>query len=212
MKCPYNKIMMRAFTLCSFLTVCFSAMGATQSDHWYKVETKEKPKTSKKAEDFHYDSLENPVPMKKFVSPSFWSLRPKLTLGAGFHADKNAFKGNQWDRLFLIAGARFFVQPWHRWTAQVQLLQNNTMFVSAAWEITHSREAARSYYGFGLAHLLLTDKEFSNFVEPDSYHLTAHYGWEFLLEKHRAWNTEVKAFWSGNNYALQLSVGYLIGF
>ena len=86
------------------------------------------------------------------------------------------------------------------------------MFIGASWEFTPSRKRVRSYYGFGVAHLLVSNKQFSNLVDADSYYLTAQYGLEFLLANHHGWNVEIKGFWSGANYATQGSVGYIIPF
>ncbi len=212
MKCLYNKVMFRLVLLLIILQLSVSAMAAKNKDHWYKVESQQPEKKSKPRPFYPYDSVEKDAPQKTFKEIGFWSLRPKLGLSGGFHADRSFFDNDDADRFFINSTIQFRTRPWHRWSANVQLLQNNSMFVGAAWEITPSRESARSYYGVGVAHLLVSRKEFSNLVEPENYAVTAHYGWEFLLSNQHGWNLELKAFWSGSNPAIQFAAGYIIPF
>ncbi len=211
-KCLYNKVMLRLVFLLFFLQTGVYALGAQKDDHWYKVETKNDEKKSKNPEYYPYDSVEKGAPKKTFSEVGFWSLRPKLGLSGGFQGDKAVFTESRTDRFFINASVQFLTQPWYRVAAHFQLMQANSLFAGASLEFTPSRKRVRSYYGFGLAHLLVSKKQFSNLVEADSYYLTGNYGWEFLLRNQHGWNIELKAFWSGSNQALQVAVGYIIPF
>lgn len=211
-KSLYTKPMARLLVILFFMQIGFSAMAAQSKDHWYKVESQEEEKKTKTPDPYPYDSVEKDAPTKVFREVGFWSLRPKLGLSGGFHADKSFFKEKENNRFFLNASVQFLTKPWHRVTANAQLIQNNSMFIGGSWEFTPSRKRIRNYYGLGLAHLLVSQKEFSNLVDWDHYYVTIKYGWEFLLANQYGWNAEIKGFWSGNNYAVQASIGYIIPF
>lgn len=189
-----------------------SALGAKNKDHWYKVESKEPTKKTKNQDPYPYDSVEKSAPNAKFRKTNIWSLRPKLSIGGGYQFDKSFFNDNKRNRLFLLTNLHFLNKPWSRWNASVQLMQNNSLFIGASWEITPSRERIRTYYGIGAAHLLVSEKEFSNLVDGESYYLTANCGWEVLLDNNHGWNVEIKGFWSSDDYAIQVSGGYIIPF
>lgn len=205
--------MKSVFLILLLLPLSFPAMGAKNKNFRYKVESKENEKKTKTHNPYPYDSVEKSAPSKKFAKTMMWSLRPKLSLSTGFHVDKAVLEDDKTNRFFFSAALRFHNRPAHRIAVNTQIMQNNSMFLGAAWELTPSRERARSYYGIGLAHLLVSEKEFSNLVEWDNYHLTAHYGYEVLLQNDRAWSVEIKGFLaSGGNYAAQLSGGYIVSF
>jgi len=185
-------------------------MAAQKKDHWYKVENKVPEKKQKVSSSYPYDSVEKAASVTNFSEIGFWSLRPKLSLAGGFHADKAVFKDKKSNRWFFSTSLQFRNRPWQRISANVLLLQNNSMFVGSSWEYTPSRGSTRQYYGVGVAHLLVSEKEFSNLVEKESYYLTLHYGLEILLRSKNAIAIELKGFLTGNNHALQLSVGYII--
>ena len=187
-------------------------MAAKNKDHWYKVESKKTQKESKPEPFYPYDSVEKDDKNRSFKEIGFWSLRPKIGLSLGFHADKAVFKNSKSNRGFLDSKIYFYNQPWYRVTLNVQIIQNNSAFLGGSLEYTPSRESSRNYYGVGASHLLVSEKEFSNLVEPDSYYLTATFGREFLLQTGHAWFVESKGYWSGNNYAIQLALGYIIPF
>jgi len=186
------------------------AMGAKNKDHWYKVESKKPEKKQESPNPYPYDSVEKSAPDTQFYEIGFWSLRPKLSLSGGFHADKAVLKEGESNRFFFNTGLHFFNHPWYRINANILLLQNNSMFVGTSWEYTASRKSSRDYFGVGVAHRLISEKEFNNLVEGESYYLTAHYGLEFLLKSQRGISVELKGYYSSNNYALQLAFGYII--
>lgn len=188
---------------------CFPALAATNKDSQYKVESTENNETLKTNEDYSYDSLEESPTNKQFPKTLIWTLRPKISFATGLHADKAYLKGERPDLLVNSINLRFFVHPWNRWNGGVQFLQSNKLFLQASWEIMPSREKNRSYYGVGLAHLFYSEKEFSNLVDKDTVHITAHYGWEFLRASQQAWNVELKGFYANENYAFQMTIGYL---
>ena len=201
-----------AFALLLILPFSLQALAAKNKTYWYKVESKKPEKKSKNKNPYPYDSVEKDLPRKNFSEIGFWSLKPKLGLSAGFHADKEVFENDKTNRWFFNANLYFRNRPWHRFVINTLILQNNSAFVGGEWQYTPSRKHARNYYGIGVAHLLVSEKEFSNLVEQEAYHVTATVGREFLMRSQHAWFIEAKGFFTFENYALQLSAGYIIPF
>lgn len=204
--------MKQALLILLIFQFSFSALGAKSKKYWYKVESKKQEKKSTNQTPYPYDSVEKQLPNKKFREIGFWSLRPKVALSGGFHADKAVFEDDKTNRFFFNSALYFRQRPWHRFAINALILQNNSAFVGGEWQFTPSRESSRNYYGAGIAHLLVSEKEFSNIVEFDAYYLTATFGREFLLQSQHAWFAEAKAYISSENYALQIGVGYIIPF
>lgn len=197
---------------CLLIGLSLPALAAKNKDHWYKVESDPPKKEIKTNPHYLYDSVERDDKKTLFSEVGFWSLRPKLGLSFGFHADKAVFTDSKTNRFFIDSKVYFRNRPWHRVTLNVQVIQNNSAFVGANWEYTPERTASRNYYGLGVAHRLVSNKEFSNLVEPDSYYATFNVGREYLQRNGNAWFGECKGLWSGNNFAIQLSIGYIIPF
>jgi len=200
------------FITFTVLLFSLSAVGAKNNDHWYKVESKKSEKKKKTIPFYPYDSLEKGASKQSFKEIGFWSLRPKLGLSGGFHADRSLFSDHRLNRFFLNTSLQFRTRPTHRLTANAQLLLNNSMFIGGSWEFTPSRKRTRTYYGGGIAHKLVSNKQFSNLVEGESYYVTAQYGWEMLKPSGNGWTIEVKGFLSSADRAIQLSWGYLLPF
>jgi hypothetical protein len=177
-----------------------------------KSRAPKKKRKKKTAPNYPYDSLEQTVPEKEFKEVGFWSLQPKLVLGGGFRVDEEVLDGRRYDRVFINASILFRNRPWHRLQGGFQLVHSNALLMGLTWEFTPSRERVRSYYGFGLSNLLVSDKEFRNFLEIDNYFATGVYGWEFLLPSGRGWNIEIKGYLGAEEQALQFSGGYIIPF
>lgn len=188
----------------------FSALGAQPRDHWLNVQSEKKEKNNQNKPNYPYDSLESTQDKRNFSTSVFWTLQPRLTLGGGFHADKTYFQTGQPNRWFITSGLHFLNNPTYRINANLQLIQNNTLFASGSWDYTPSRKALRHYYGLGLAHRLISDKKFANFVEADSYFITASAGLEYLMKSKKGVACELKVFWGGSSYSLQLTFNYII--
>lgn len=195
----------------SFILIISSspAIAAQSKDHWYNVETEKDEKEIKNVEEYPYDSVDSPEPKPVFAKTYLWNLRPKVSFSGGFHADKRFFETGESNRFFLNTNLHFRNRPWHRWVANIQLMQNNSLFLGASWEMTPSRKASRFYYGGGLSHRLISEKELGNFVEGENFYVNLQLGREILLSKDRAWTVEIKGMASSDNHALQLSFGYL---
>ncbi len=187
----------------------FPALAAQNKDHWYNVETKSKNENKKKEESYPYDSVDSKDSKPRFARSYFWNLRPKVGFSGGFHADRRFFETGKANRLFFNTSLYFRNRPWHRWVANIQYMQNNSLFAGASWEITPSRKQSRFYYGAGLSHRLVSEKELNNFIEEENFHINLQCGQEILTSKDQAWNIEAKAFFSTNNQAIQLSLGYI---
>lgn len=210
LKYPYNRPMKKLFLIATLLLLSFSSLAAKKKDYWLKVESDSPQKKTKNNKPYPYDSLEADNPNKSFSETGFWSLQPKLLFTGGFHGDKAFIREGKTNRWFLGSGLQFRNHPWHRITIIGQLQQNNTLFVSGAWEYTPSRKAFRHYYGAGLAHLLVSDKQLSNLVELEHYFVTLSAGFEYLLQSRHGVMLEAKGFLGTNNYAVQITLGYLI--
>ncbi len=202
--------MIQILTLIFISTLPLASLAAQKNDHWYKVESKKQEKKAKPKANYNYDSVEKSNPERQFQNPGYWSLRPKLSFSGGYHVDKAFLNEGKRNRLFFNTALQFRQRPWYRLTANALLLQNNSMLAGLSYEITPSRERVRTYYGVGVAHLLVAEKQFSNLVELDAYYATAQYGWEVLLPSKHGYNIEIKGFLSGNDYAIQISAGYII--
>ncbi len=185
-----------------------SAIAAKNKDNWYNVESDLEKEKDEKSENYPYDSVDSPKGKPITTHSYFWNLRPKIGFSGGFHADKSVFNNNQNNRFFINTHMRFYNQPWNRWVANLQLLQNNTFFISASWELTPSRKANRSYYGLGLSHRLVSEQELNNFVDQENFYINLQWGREMLISKNRAWFFELRGLASMEDYVLQLSIGY----
>lgn len=195
-----------------FITLPSFALAAQKKDHWYKVESPKQERQNKKKDHYLYDSVEKSKMNRSFEAENFWSLRPKISLGGGYHADKALFNEGKTNRFFINGSLAFRNRPWHRLVANILLLQNNSLFTGFSVEFTPSREKNRTYYGFGVAHQMVADKEFSNLVDVDNYYVTAQYGWEFLRPDSHGFSVELKGFLSSTNYAIQFGGAYIIPF
>ena len=184
--------------------------AAPPKDHWYKVETPKKEKAKKTPRSHQQDSIEIQnieAPVQKTI---LWNLEQKLLFGGGLLADRGTFEKNYWDRFFIMTGLRFRQRPTYRLSALAQLLQSNTFFLNANVDFTPSRKAKRTYYGFGVAHQLISEKEFANFVDRSNFFVTGHYGYEFLTSSRRGYSVEFKTFLGSENYAFQISIGFIL--
>lgn len=189
------------------------ALAAKEKNTWYKVESSsETEKKVNSSPSYPFDSVEKNNSKKHFKEVGYWSLQPKLGLGVGFFADKAVFNDNKTNRLLFSTSVYFMNQPWYRWKANVNFLQNSTLMWGAAWEFTPRRDPVRSYYGLGLVNRLEAQKQISNLVEISNYFLTVQYGWEFLEPSQYGWTVELKAFLSTDDRALQVKVAYIIPF
>jgi hypothetical protein len=212
LKCLYNKDMYRTLSATFLFIFWVSAFGAQNTKHWYKVESPKKEKKKKTAPNYPYDSLEQTVPEKSLRRWAFGHFNLNLFWVVGFGWMKRSSDGRRYDRVFINASILFRNRPWHRLQGGFQLVHSNALLMGLTWEFTPSRERVRSYYGFGLSNLLVSDKEFRNFLEIDNYFATGVYGWEFLLPSGRGWNIEIKGYLGAEEQALQFSGGYIIPF
>ncbi|MEM7647337.1 MAG: hypothetical protein AAF203_10540, partial [Pseudomonadota bacterium] len=177
---------------------------------WYKVESESETKKTQKKSTYEFDSVEPSRGRRKFRPMPLWTLTPKLQLGGGFHADNELFEKSYADKFFGLVGLKFRNRPTNRLSTQALFIVNNSLLLNASYEFTPSRKQNRNYYGVGVSHLLVSDKEFANLVEFDNYFVTGTYGYESLFSDGRGYWFEVRGYLGDSRYAVQIQVGYII--
>ncbi len=177
-----------------------------------KVETSEPQKSTQSNDDFDKDSVDPKDTLQKPTPLGIWSKGPKAALSLGYFADQESIEKSKNNRFFVGASLRFLDRSWHRVALEGLWIQNNSVFLSGSWEYVPSRKPLRNYYGLGVAHKLVSSKEFRNLVELENYFVTASFGTEYLLQSTQALGAEIKGLLGTEAYAVQLSLRYIISF
>jgi hypothetical protein len=186
------------------------ALAAKDKNFSIKVESDDK--ISKKTQQTSYsnESLETASPKIQYSESGYWSQIPKLIISGGFHGDKEFIENGEDKRWLFNTGLLFHHRNWYRFNINGLILQNNNFILSGSWEYTPSRKSIRAVYGIGLSHLMISSKEFRNFLEVKNYFLTGHIGIEYLLDQRQGLMAQAKAFANFDSYALQVTIGYII--
>ncbi len=198
------------FILCFFIHDL--SWGAPPSKIPLKVETSESKTQPTPSADYPEDSVDPSMNSAPPKAQGIWSLGAKGSILGGYFADQESIEQSKDNRYFLGLSLRFLDRSWHRVNIEALWVQNNNLIVSGSWEYVPSRKPLRTYYGLGFSQRLVSDKEFRNIIELENYYLTASVGAEYLLESRDAFGAELKGLVGTEDYAVQLTLRYIISF
>jgi hypothetical protein len=203
------------------LLVCFliisafstSVWAASTKDQWIPMDPPKNPKANSapaKSSPPDTDSLNlDTNPIKPQSSSRFWTLDPKLGLGLGALINSDRLNEPVIGWMTAQVDLNLLVSPTYRYSLQLLVLPSDSVFLSASWEATPSRKALRPFYGLGLAHQMIANKEFSNLVEWDQYFLTLQAGIEYNLPSQNGVRAELKSFINRQDPSLLVNLSYL---